>query len=140
MEVHDWERFAAGFAPGFRNIDRRKMVRLELDRDQYLESMRVLFEMTSTTTEVLATRGSRLALVRVQWKGSDDSVGPSEGEFVLIIEVDDRGSIAALLHFDSRRPRRRLRRARRALRRRRGRPFEPSLASRDWEQLSSALA
>ncbi|MFI5053854.1 MAG: DUF4440 domain-containing protein, partial [Acidimicrobiia bacterium] len=63
---HDWEGIVATFAPGFRLIDRRSYAHLDLDRDQHLESLRFRFEMRSsfTTSEVLATRGHRLALTR----------------------------------------------------------------------------
>jgi class 3 adenylate cyclase len=97
----DWARFAAGFPPGFRVIDRRGIAQLEIDRDQYVESFRPLFEMASSiTTEVLATRGDRLALSRTRWIGADSERGPSEVEFLRITEVDERGELALGVTFD----------------------------------------
>src|SRR5439155_526612 len=42
-EARDWERLAAIYAPGFRLIDRRPMVRLDLDRERYLQGLRLIF-------------------------------------------------------------------------------------------------
>jgi len=99
-EAHDWQRVTALFQVGFRASDRRRMVLLEIDREPYLESLRPFFEMAATTNEVLATRGNRLALLRTRWIGSNDTVGPSAGEFILVVEVDDSGSIVALVILD----------------------------------------
>src|SRR5262249_42810753 len=53
-----------------------------------------------STGEVLATRGNRLMLGRYVWQGSDGHVGPSEIEYLSIIEVDDRGDHVAVVMFD----------------------------------------
>ena len=47
-EARDWERVAAAFAPGFRLMDRRRMLHLELDRDGWLDNLRYLFDMRSS--------------------------------------------------------------------------------------------
>jgi class 3 adenylate cyclase/ketosteroid isomerase-like protein/tetratricopeptide (TPR) repeat protein len=99
--ARDWTRFGALFPPGFRSIDRRAMVQLELDRDQTFESFRPILEMTAGVEyEVLATRGDRLALIRWLWKGVDHSAWEAEVEFVAVIEVDDGGEHLALVMFD----------------------------------------
>jgi class 3 adenylate cyclase/tetratricopeptide (TPR) repeat protein len=102
-ETRDWEGYAALFAPGFRCVDRRKKAQLELDRNQYLESYRSFFHMRSSAPRnaVLATRGRRLALIRVGWEGADDLVGPSELEWLMLIEVDEGGRRVAVVNFDS---------------------------------------
>jgi hypothetical protein len=102
LNLQDWESFAALFAPGFRGIDRRAMLRNELDRDEWLASYRPIVEMTSprSTKEVLATRGDRLLLARYRWEGTDDLVGPSEIEYLLLIEVDGRGEHILVIMFD----------------------------------------
>ncbi|MEO6028156.1 MAG: nuclear transport factor 2 family protein [Candidatus Binatia bacterium] len=98
-EARDWERFAALFAADFHGSDRRALVRLELDREQWLASQRELVEITSArpTREVLATRGDRLALARVTWEGAEGLIGPSEIEWLLLIEVDGRGNHTAVV-------------------------------------------
>ena len=99
----DWGRFAALFPPGFHLVERRRMVQLEIDREQYLESFRPFFEMTSSAPadEVLATRGDRVALCRNLWIGADRQAGPSEIEWLTILEVDDGGEPAAAVTFDT---------------------------------------
>jgi hypothetical protein len=99
--TRDWERLEALSPAGFRHIDQRPLVRLELDRDESLASNRPLFEMTTGfSAEVLATRGERLALLRVVWEGADLSTGPSEIESLAVLEVDGEGNPLALVEFD----------------------------------------
>jgi ketosteroid isomerase-like protein len=83
-------------------IDRRKMVRIELDRVAHLHSLRLAFEMRSSRFrgQHLATRGDKLALERERFEGSDGDVGPSEVEFLEVVEVDDRGDRVAMVVFD----------------------------------------
>ncbi len=101
-EARDWDRFAAIFAPGFRQSDRRTMMHLEVDRDEHLQSMRLIFDMTSArfSGSFLATRGERLALQRGRFEGSDRNVGPSEAEWLGVVEVDDAGDRVAVVMFD----------------------------------------
>jgi hypothetical protein len=99
-QARDWERFAA-LGAAFRGIDRRRLVRLELDRDAWLASYRQMFEMTSGFhAEVLATRGERLAMMRFRWQGTDRSIGPSEIESLGVLEVDGHGEVLAVVEFD----------------------------------------
>jgi hypothetical protein len=78
------------------------MVQLDVDRDPLLDAFRPMFEMTSSrpTVEAVATRGNRLAIARVFWKGADLSVGPSEIEWLSVIEVGDHGDFAETVTFD----------------------------------------
>ena len=101
-QARDWEGYAALHAPEFQCFDRRKQMHIELDRNQYLDSYRSWFQMRSSVlrTEVLATRGRRLAIIRVGWEGADDLVGPSEVEFLQLIEVNDAGQRVAIVNFD----------------------------------------
>lgn len=102
LAARDWESFAELFADGFRNFDRRTMVRLESDREQWLAGLREIVELTSSrpTLELLATRGDRLALVRMLWQGAEGDIGPSELDWMLILEVDDRGDHLVVVTFD----------------------------------------
>src|SRR5262249_19102454 len=101
-EARDWDRFVAIHPPGFRQIDRRSMVHLDLDRDEYLRSMRMIFDMSSSrfTANILATRGERLMLTRARFEGTDRSVGPSEVEFLTVVEVNDAGDRVAMVTLD----------------------------------------
>ena len=104
VEAHDWERTVASLAPGYRTTDRRRMARIELDRSEELESLRLLFEMRSVraTDRLLATRGDRLALVwmHLEVEGFEGVGGPSELEFVNVLEVDDHGDGVGRVMFD----------------------------------------
>jgi class 3 adenylate cyclase/ketosteroid isomerase-like protein len=98
----DWEGFAALFAADFRVHDRTSTGRFESDGTQWLAAFREMVEMTSgfPGRQVLATRGERLAVARVLWRGAQGDVGPSEVEWLLLIEVDGRGDHRALVSFD----------------------------------------
>ncbi len=100
--ARDWQRYAQLHPAGFRYSDRRRMAQLELDRDQYLEFVRQLGDMSSTRVEpeVLATRGERLALARGLLEVADAAIGPSEIESLNLIETDDHGVPVAFVRFD----------------------------------------
>ena len=91
-EAHDVERVEALHAPGFELSDRRPLMRLEMTLDEWMRGAHWAFEHSwRTTWETLATRGDRLALVRVHSQVSDDVVGPSEREWLSIGEVNAAG-------------------------------------------------
>ncbi|MBI3768726.1 MAG: nuclear transport factor 2 family protein [Deltaproteobacteria bacterium] len=100
--ARDWQRIARLLPVGFRYDDRRRMAQLELDWNQYLEFIRQIGEMGSTRVEqeVLATREDRLALTRLRLEVAGGDVGPSELEFLNLIETDERGDAVALVRFD----------------------------------------
>ena len=99
----DIDRFAALHAPGFRNVDRRQIMSTDLGRDEFLASFAFVFARLSSATvvsEVLATRGDRLALFRMCVRGTESGSGPIEVPFLQIFEVDALGRIAAGFGFD----------------------------------------
>jgi hypothetical protein len=102
FEARDWNAFAALLAPDFRSFDRRALLQLETDREQWLASYRQIVEMTSgrPLQEVLATRGERLVLARSHWQGAAGDIGPSAIDWLLIIELDARGDHRAVVAFD----------------------------------------
>src|SRR5262249_21755501 len=91
--ARDWDRIAAIFAADFRLIDRRSYARIELNRNQHLESLRFRFEMPSSriVSELLATRGSRLALTHGRFELAGDDIGPSESEWLVVEESGGGG-------------------------------------------------
>jgi class 3 adenylate cyclase/ketosteroid isomerase-like protein len=101
-EARDWERIATMYPPEFHLSDRRTMMHMELDREQHLASLRTIFEMTSGrfSTELLASRGDRLALFRQRFEGSDRATGPLEVEFLAVGETNDRGERTAIVMID----------------------------------------
>jgi class 3 adenylate cyclase/tetratricopeptide (TPR) repeat protein len=100
--ARDWN-VASIYALGFRLIDRRSIVHLDLDGEQHLRALRPMFDMESSrfTLDPIATRGDRLALARARFESSGRSVGPSENEWLQIIGVDVRGDCAEMVMFDS---------------------------------------
>src|SRR6185503_13800925 len=92
-EAHDWDRVAAGFAPGFRLTDFQKMTLAELDRDQHLACLEWTFRRTTRWAwQVVATRGEGLALVREHLEHVGRTIGPTELEDLIIVEVNDAGA------------------------------------------------
>src|SRR5262249_35775064 len=100
--ARDWDGIAALFAPDFRLIDRRSYARIELDRNQQLDSLRFRFEMPSSriVSELLATRGSRLALAYGRFELAGDDIGPSESEWLVVEESNAHGLRAVMVAFD----------------------------------------
>jgi class 3 adenylate cyclase/tetratricopeptide (TPR) repeat protein/ketosteroid isomerase-like protein len=102
LAARDWEAFAALMAPGFRHYDRTRIAQLESDGQEWLAAFRRMVDMTSTPPvyRLLATRGGRLALFEMLWRGAGGDVGPSEIEWRLIVEVNDRGEHEAVVVYD----------------------------------------
>ena len=76
--------------------------KFESDGPTWLAGFRQMVEMTSgpPQRQILATRGERLALARVLWRGADGDIGLSEVEWLLIIEVDEQGAHRAVVSLD----------------------------------------
>ena len=102
FETRDWDGMRALFAANFRAFDRTRLAQLEADREQWLEGYRQMIEMTTSrpSREIVATRGERLAILRVHWQGAEGDVGPSEMDWLLVNEVDERGDHLATVLFD----------------------------------------
>jgi class 3 adenylate cyclase/tetratricopeptide (TPR) repeat protein len=99
---HAWEDYCACYAPGFRSIDRRALMQLEVDRDTMLAGLRPFFDAgVERSSQVLATRGERLALFRTGLRGSAGQSGPSEVELLQVIETDAQGYRIAAVAFET---------------------------------------
>jgi hypothetical protein len=100
--ARDFDRFAAEFAADFRNVDRRPQFQLESDREPWLSAFRQIVELTTKppALHTLATRGDRLALVRLHWEGEGGDIGLSEVDWLVVVEVDDRGQRRVGVTFD----------------------------------------
>ncbi len=100
--TRDWPGLLALLPAEFRYLDRRPMARLELDRHGYVQFIRQLGDMSSVRIagEILATRGERLALGRLQVDVAGGDVGPSEVEFLDVVETNERGETVARVRFD----------------------------------------
>jgi hypothetical protein len=102
VAARDWEGFRTLLSPGLRYSDRTVIGKLETTRDEWLAAFREQLEMTAgpLVPRVLATRGERLALVRMHWRGAGGDVGESELDWLLVIEVDARGDHSAVVSFE----------------------------------------
>jgi hypothetical protein len=54
-----------------------------------------------SVSEPIATRGDRLALMRIRFEGSDDAVGASEIESLTVVEVDASGHRSGAVRVDT---------------------------------------
>jgi class 3 adenylate cyclase/ketosteroid isomerase-like protein len=99
--ARDWRGVEDCYAPGFRRFDRRKLILLDLDREQHLEWLRMTFGMASRRIgiTVLATRGERLALAKFLVAMTDRDVGATELEFLIVHEVDESGVAVVMVAF-----------------------------------------
>jgi class 3 adenylate cyclase len=96
------EAMAAGLAPGFRLIDRRKVVNLDLDREQHLAFMRIVVDMPRhrVTRTVLGTRGEWLSLSLTRFEGVSSLGGFADNEMLLVTELNSSGQHVAQVMFD----------------------------------------
>jgi len=101
--VRDLDRMASLLAPEFHQDDRRSTVRGDFDREQTLEWMRLMSQMSSAgfTREVLATRGEGLALSRGRFEGNDHGIGASVIEWLMVTEVNRGGVLTGQVVFDT---------------------------------------
>ncbi len=94
----DWEAALATFAEDFVVSDRRPRVRIDLPGAQV---MRDFFNAEVTSrSELLATRGERLALQRVRIASVTTEHGESDFDLLQVTEVDAHGRTVALVAFD----------------------------------------
>src|SRR5262249_36790484 len=97
----DWDGVVATFLPAHRMDDRRKLVRLQLSGEDYFASLRMVFAARSRWQfELLATRGERLALLRVEITSEVGDGGSALGELLWLVEVDANGRRRLLVTVD----------------------------------------
>jgi class 3 adenylate cyclase/ketosteroid isomerase-like protein len=98
----DWEGLVATLAPAHRVDDRRRLVGVEMSAQESLASLRFVFELPESRvhTELVATRGERLALFRVSLTSQAADTGPMSGEHLQVTEVDADGRTAVVVMFD----------------------------------------
>lgn len=102
LSGRDWDALAELTAENISVDDRRRVVNAGVigGRKANIESTRALAEVgfTLTMLSVIATRGARLALLRVRVSGSDPEAIANEA--LNILEVDFDGRVAADVIFD----------------------------------------
>jgi class 3 adenylate cyclase/tetratricopeptide (TPR) repeat protein len=98
----DWDGLVSMFAPSFRMEDRRGLGGVPAGGADVFPNLRTLFETggSSWRSVLLATRGSRLALVRGRLTDEGDAADPLAFEHLSVVEVDAGGRYVALVVFD----------------------------------------
>ena len=100
----DWDALAETLAANFTQDDRRKLMGagLRQGRDAVMTELTVVANaaIQSRSTDVIATRGTRLALNRVRSAFRDTNPGVFGIDVLDVIEIDTRGRIAARVVFD----------------------------------------
>ena len=100
--ARNWPAVVAGYAPGHRMDDRRKLVRLEVGGASFLSNERMLFDLPQSRwrSRALSVFGERVALFHVEFTGGADDTGPMTVEVLDLVEVDSDGRRSALAVFD----------------------------------------
>ncbi len=97
----DAEGFAAVHHPSLRFRDQRKLFQLDLDREEFLEYSRPMLETAiEESSQLLATREDRLAVVRIATVFAAETAGPSEIDSLCLVEVDANGLIVSYDRYD----------------------------------------
>ena len=101
--IRDWDGMAEIFADDICLHDRRQVVGASfVGRDATMANMRASAEtgVKNVTSTVMASRGSRLALHRVQISGRDQRPEAFRTDALVITEVDGQDRIIAFSMFD----------------------------------------
>jgi class 3 adenylate cyclase len=101
--AQDWDGLAEIFAEDICLHDRRRVVGASfVGRDATVANMRASAEtgVKNVTSTVMATRGDRLALQRVQIAGRDQRPEAFRTDGIVITEVDAHNRIVAFIMFD----------------------------------------
>ena len=104
LTARDWDAIAEILADDISDDDRRRAVNAGIRRGPQAEidNMRAIADLgaTVTTSDVIATRGERLALVRIRVSIRDQEARAFDTESLNVIEIDTDVRIAAIVTFD----------------------------------------
>jgi ketosteroid isomerase-like protein len=97
--AQDWAGLRTFAGPGFVFEDRRRRALVSGGVDLWLENLQIVASWSGrrTSTELVATVGERIALVRLAYTIESGRV---EGEFLGLVEAAADGRLAAWIHFD----------------------------------------
>ena len=102
--VRDWDTFAEILADDISTEDRRRVVNagIRQDRDAEIKDFRSAADLgvTNATSDVIATRGERLVLIRSRLSRSDEEPESFHVELLWVVEIDADDRIAAWVTFD----------------------------------------
>ena len=104
LTARDWDAIAEVMADDISDDDRRRAVNAGIRRGPQAEidNLRAIADLgaTITTSDVIATRGERLALVRIRLSIRNQEPSAFEFESLNIVEIDTDVRIAAIVTFD----------------------------------------
>ncbi|GBE66240.1 hypothetical protein MFM001_27020 [Mycobacterium sp. MFM001] len=102
--ARDWDAMAALLADNISTEDRRRVVNagVRQDRDAELKDFRSAADLgvTDATSDVVATRGERLVLIRSRLSRSDEEAGAFHVDLLWLLEIDADHRIGAWATFD----------------------------------------
>ena len=100
--ARDWDGFARQLVAHFRFEDRRPLSQVVMDVDAYVRFVRALGDMASATLHVdyIAARGERLCLAVIHPTVAEGDVGPSDLEYLYLIEADEHERTEWMAAFD----------------------------------------
>ena len=101
FEQRDWDALVRLYAPEHVFDDRRPLVRVRVEGEAFFADLRRLFHAwRKSSFHLIATRGDRLALHRHTLTSVSGEAGPAEFEMLHLVEVDAAGRRVALVTFD----------------------------------------
>jgi class 3 adenylate cyclase len=102
--ARDWDAFAEILASDISTEDRRRVVNagIRQDRDAEIHDFRSAADLgvTSATSDVIATRGERLVVIRSRLSRSDEKPGAFYVDLLWLVETDTDQRAAAWVTFD----------------------------------------
>ncbi|WP_374109772.1 BTAD domain-containing putative transcriptional regulator [Mycobacterium sp. WUMAC-067] len=102
--ARDWDAMAETLSNDFSNDDRRRVVGagIQHGRDAQIADMRTVADLWTTKVmpATIATRGSRLVLMRLRFSGRDHGPETFLTEVLGVLEIDADERIAAVVFFD----------------------------------------
>ncbi|MES3635599.1 BTAD domain-containing putative transcriptional regulator [Mycobacterium intracellulare] len=102
--AHDWDAMAETLSEDFSNDDRRRVVGagIQHGRDAQIAHMRTVADLWTTKVmpTTIATRGRRLALMRLRFSGRDQGPETFLTEVLGVLEIDSDERIAAVVFFE----------------------------------------
>lgn len=93
--------FEAFFAPSFEGHDRRRLFRVDMDREEVLAYVRPMLETSlRQSSRLLATRGERHAALRTLVEFGEDPRNPSSIDSIVLVEVDADQTLTWWCRYD----------------------------------------
>lgn len=100
----DWDALASLMTDDFRHDDRRRVVGsgVRIGREKTISDLQEIAELWPTTVKstVIATRGERLVLTKIEFSARDQGTDPFVNDAYLVVETTSDGRMEAAVVFD----------------------------------------